>query len=535
MSKEEYNHNLSNCENYEKIYKEFFKNKPFFSSISEFMKKPKIIETDIQGVPGLPEELENLVISRLFGALGENSNKLLLPGLFDKIENFLPTSQLNNTKINNNLPLNDRLKEYLVENPDAIYLPLLPTSQLTNTQEFILNQNIIYPDLQEIYSKANFAKISRDIHSETNQDIQQIAEILGFSEKEIKSVQKNLKKIIPKSEIVDLKSENPFNDLLYKSFLIVKESDTGKVFIKNDSAAGFGVIDFSLEELNSIIKSGDLKNSYIKIITQKLLLKSNDFKDYQKLENQLKLFLDFKNIAIQEGLNIKKETSYQYMYGNLIADTDNLVDDTNHQHYGNQVRLGNNMSEDFIKASKILTLMMYLKSNNQEIAKETVLEAITEISKIPYYGMDGIIDQNGDAKIIEFNMRITGVTPSILRLSKKFLEKKELPPKEYLTRNVVLKNYSLKELNYIASKIKSFIEPYDPYNTVDIYSILALKCEVGDSPLIQIIIKKLPNETDESFKERSKKLIYFTENATNNITTFTRQYQKEVSAYVSTN
>lgn len=330
----------------------------------------------------------------------------------------------------------------------------------------------------------------------------ELCDSLGFTDLEAQVMLKNLKEITPDSDFITNfeNSRESVKNLMTKSIAIALQSPLEAVFIKNNLAAGFGVVKFDLLELYAIKNAENPLQIYKKILANKIAIKSPEFaQDKQKLQDHIdNVFCNWSQIAIQEALQIKQELSFQYI-DQIVATTINLVDAEKNQHEGNQVKpFGQNPRME--KIIKFLNLAIMCQFEEKDCSPESVKKAIKKMSLIPYFGIDLIESLQGETKVLEFNMRPTGVTPSFLKLVLNYLQTGYLP-REYLTKNVVFANLEEKDLLTLAGNLREKLALFGL--NADIYSILNLPIETP-YPIGQVIVSKLPGESEINFQIRTE-------------------------------
>lgn len=427
---------------------------------------------------------------------------------------------------------NPTLEQFLKENPEANYASIVNDSP----SEIINSNSTKFPvwsqEIHETFSKVNFAKICQQIHSNNSQDLQLFYELcssLSMTDLEARIMLEYLRKITPKSDfITNFESEeDSFKNLISKSVEIAKKSPIEAVFIKNDMAAGFGVVKFALKELVLIQTSYNPLQTYKNILAERIMEKSDNFKDEKNLKDHINnVFCNWSQLAIQEAIDIEKEMSFQFVKGQIVATTDNLVDPEKHQHTGNQVRPFEPVDPKMEKTVKFLNLMIMCQGDSSQ---ENVKNTIRNITSFPYFGMDLILNKQGQIQVLEYNMRPTGVTPSFLRLILAYLQTGYLP-QEYLTGNVVFANCEEKDLLVLAKNLRQKLEIFGIDKNVDIYSILMLLVE-SPNPMAQFIVNRLPGESQIDFQTRSSaiyKTIIQDFEPKNSITVFSKNHPSEL-------
>jgi hypothetical protein len=520
------------------ILQEYMKNKSLWKILKDFINLKIIYDGSVEGEPGLDQGMSNIAISR-FGSTITQGGMYINPKTegFDS-DNLYILSLLNSTGYTADAKeIYSRLKSQTVEDfikqheaKKIAYLPVSTKVQPNNQlKETILNNYPeLYPEWQQrisdTFGKRNLAELSRAIHKREPQIITEILLLLehfGYSEEKSISMIQKLQNILPNSEVIgnSLNKENTENCLIemcQKALEIAKNTFSGSVFIKNDSAAGFGVIPFAIKELEEIVVSSQPLETYLKYVKEKVKSKSPNFENPLKLlEHSTKVFFDWSNLAIQEGLDIQMENSFQVINGEPIIITENLVDSSTQQHYGNIINLQKRPSLELVETIKILNLLMYLKFESRNFAETGILEAIQNLEHVGYFGWDGILTKEGAIKLIEANMRTTGNTPGLTFELEKIFKNLSIPPEKFLTRSIPMPNFGIKDLEVLARKLNLWLQDCMTgvqLDSIDIYAMESLEVEAGDTPLIQVNIKKLPGETDIEFEIRCKKSVELLQN-----------------------
>lgn len=495
---------------FQQIVDEYFRPRRFFEllgTVRRFLKTPMIMDTNMPNSTGLTG-LSGLLYNRLQFLLSQTNFCVTQTETTD--ERDIEATQILRREKQYLAKKNLDLESYFRENPDAIFVPVMSDSnELSQASELILNNceqkfPVWMQELSNTFSKVNYAKICQQIHSGNLGFFNELCDSLGFTDLESQMMLKNLKEITPDSDFITNfeNSCESVKDLMTKSITIATKSPTSSVFIKNDLAAGFGVVKFDLLELYAIKNAENPLQIYKKILANKITIKSPEFaQDKQKLQDHIEnVFCNWPGIAIQEALEIEEELSFQFVNGQIVATTINLVDSEKNQHIGNQVKPFDQINPILEKAVKFLNLAIMCQFEEKDCSPESVKNAIKKMSLIPYFGIDLIKNIQGQVKFLECNIRPTGVTPSFLRLILHALQTGYLP-REYLTKNVVFANLEEKDLLNLATNLQQQLELYGL--NVDIYSILNLPIETPH-PIGQVIVSKLPGESEINFQIRKE-------------------------------
>ncbi len=195
----------------------FAPSKAPLEALTKFVQNPYIIDPHVPESSGMSQGLADLIRARL--GISPDNMFIVNPSYVDP-RNIEATHILNRTDARP-----QDLVQYLKDNPEARFAPIIPDPKdRSDTANFILNNYPEkYPDwlenVQEIFSKHNLARIARDIHQNNLQEFLELCQTLGLSDEKQVELLKNLKRVLPNSEIVD-DHENPIADLIDKAIKI---------------------------------------------------------------------------------------------------------------------------------------------------------------------------------------------------------------------------------------------------------------------------------------------------------------------------